>query len=397
MRILTICATLTCFALSKISVAQLNPKLNFGVRGTLNFCTVGSSVSKYNGDGYYSLGLFGAYQLTPSLKIAAEPTFSRYGFRERQIDAQYSYSYIDINLNTYFALFGDDAIQLYLGLRPGMLLQFQGEQLKNGAYESFDVPQDQNKKNQLDFGVNAGVAIRLSPVVSFELGYSGSLTNQTDNSQIKGRPSVVEATLKLNAVDLKKYLDNKDAVIHQQIKQLQKGTVLVMLPTLSSKELSKLSVADQTFAENELRIRNLRVIQEFKKHFSFAPVLFFLDSSANKVSMGVTEGVFVNSNLEPDTTIKLADPSNYIIASFCNDLYGYNQRINYGLFVYDAKMVQLGKPFTVPGQMFGLFTDGDPVNYFRTKRINYSTMPFDRMIKKLNSRLIRYAEFEATN
>jgi hypothetical protein len=62
--------------------------------------------------------------------------------------------------------------------------------------------------------------------------------------------------------------------------------------------------------------------------------------------------------------------------------------------VYDSKLNQLGKPFTLPAQMFGLYSDGDPANYFKTRKQNYTTMPFDRMVKKLNSRLIRYAEFD---
>ena len=84
---------------------------------------------------------------------------------------------------------------------------------------------------------------------------------------------------------------------------------------------------------------------------------------------------------------------NFMVASFCNDLYNYSDRISYGLFIYDNKMNQMGKPYTIPGQMFGLYTDGDPQNYFKTKRINYTNMPFDRMIRKFNSRMIRYAEF----
>lgn len=378
-------------------MAQISPKIDFGVRGSLNFCTIGNNVGKYNGGGEYSLGMFAAYNYKSNLKVAIEPTYTQYTFRERQIDAQYSYSYVDINLNHYFGLFGDDALQFYIGLRPGLLLQFNGEQIKNGTYESFEVVNNKNKSNQLDLGINAGVTVKLSPVVSFELGYMYSATDQTDNSQIKGRPSVIEASLKLHAVDLRKYLDNRDVATRTQLQELHKGSLLVMLPTLSDKELNKLNDADKTFALNEIRIRNLKVIQEFKRYFTFAPVYFFMDSSANKVSLGSIDGIFVNNNLESDTSIKINTPGNYFIASFCNDLYGYNQRINYGLFVYNAKMEQLGKPYTVPGQMFGLFTDGDPVNYFRTKRLNFVNMPYDKMIKKLSGRLTRYAEFDNSN
>jgi hypothetical protein len=386
----------TCSLMLNYSQAQVSPKFNFGVRGTLNFSTIGTQVAKYNGGSYYSAGVFGTYKVYKGITLAAEPTFTMSSFKERQADNQFTYSHLDFNLNSYFSLLkDDDVLKFYLGIRPGILLNFRSETLLNGNYVKSDLAANKNSNNQIDFGINTGFAIQLSPVVSFELGYLWSLSNQTDNSQIKGRNSLIEATIKLNAVDLKKLLDSKEVTIKAQVQQLRKGALLVMLPTVTEKELAKYSLeGDKQFVINELRLRNHRVITEFSKHFTFTPVYFFLDSSASKVSMGQVNGVFINKNQDPDTTIVLPTPNNYFIASFCSDLYGYSQRISYGLFVYDSKLNQLGKPFTVPAQMFGLYSDGDPANYFKTRKQNYTTMPFDRMVKKLNSRLIRSAEFD---
>lgn len=385
-----------CYVTLSSVQAQINHKFNFGVRGTLNFSTIGTEISKYNGGSYYSAGVFGTYKIKNRITLAAEPTFTVSSFKERQADNQFTYTNIDLNLNSYFSLFkDDDVLRFYLGIRPSMLLNFKAETLLNGNYVKTDVAANKNTNNQLDFGINTGFAVQLSPVVSFELGYMWSITNQTDNSQIKGRNSLVEATLKLNAVDLKQLLDNKEISVKTQIQVLRKGALLVMLPTVNEKELAKYNLeGDKQYVINELKLRNHRVITEFLKHYTFTPVYFFLDSNANKVSMGQVKGVFINKNQEPDSTIVLPTPNNYFIASFCNDLYGYSQRISYGLFVYDSKLMQLGKPFTVPAQMFGLYSDGDPANYFKTRKQNFTTMPFDRMVKKLNSRLIRYADFD---
>ena len=391
-----ILAIVFCFLMLSNIQAQINHKFNFGVRGTLNFSTIGTEVAKYNGGSYYSAGVFASYKVKNRITLAAEPTFTMSSFKERQADNQFTYSNFDLNLNSYFSLFKEDEVlRFYLGVRPSMLLNFKAETLLNGNYVKTDVAANKNTNNQLDFGINTGFSVQLSPVVSFELGYMWSLTNQTDNSQIKGRNSLVEATLKLNAVDLKQLLDSKEITLKTQIQELRKGALLVMLPTVTEKELAKYNLeGDKQFVINELKLRNHRVITEFLKHFTFTPVYFFLDSNASKVSMGQVNGVFINKNQEPDSNIVLSTPNNYFIASFCNDLYGYSQRISYGLFVYDAKLIQLGKPFTVPAQMFGLYNDGDPANYFKTRKQNFTTMPFDRMIKKLNSRLIRYAEFD---
>ncbi|TAE78350.1 MAG: hypothetical protein EAY81_12045, partial [Bacteroidetes bacterium] len=165
--------------------------------------------------------------------------------------------------------------------------------------------------------------------------------------------------------------------------------------TLTEKDLARFTNSgDRAFAVNELKLRNLRVMREFRKHYTFTPVFFFFDTEVDKVIANAFDGVFLNDNMEPDNSIKLENPANFFVASFCNDLSNYTQRISYGLFVYDDKMIQLEKPFNVPGQVFGLYTSGDPVNYFRTKRQSYINMPFEKMIKKFSARMTRYAEFE---
>jgi hypothetical protein len=356
--------------------------------------TIGSQYGKYNGSGFYSLGAFGSKKMTNLITLAIEPTYTITGFKEKQNDNRYTLQHLDINLNTYFSLFGDDALRLFLGVRPGYLLGARSETIKGGSYVKADAINNTNKSGQLDMAINAGLSVQLSQVVNFELGYTFSATNKNDNTLIQGRTSTLEMTLKLNAVDLKRLLDNREITLKEQIQQYQKGILFVMLPTLSEKDLAKFTIEDdRSYAINELRVRNLKVINEFKRHYSFTPIYFFLDSNVNQIVMGNWGNIFLNSNLEIDNSIVAPHTNNFMVASFCNDLFAYSDRISYGLFVYDYKMNQLGKPYTIPGQMFGLFTDGDPQNYFKTKRINYTTMPFDRMIRKFNSRMTRYAEF----
>lgn len=367
---------------------------DYGVRASLNMSTIGTQYGKYNGSGFYSLGAFGSRKMTNVITLAVEPTYTITGFKEKQNDNRYTLQHLDVNLNTYFSLFGDDALRLFLGVRLGYLLGKRSETIKEGSYVKADAINNTNKSGQIDLGINAGLSVQLSQVVNFELGYTYGATNNNDNTLIQGRTSTIEMTLKLNAVDLKRLLDNREVTLKEQIQQYQKGILFVMLPTLSEKDLSKYTIdGDRSYAVNELRVRNLKVINEFKRHYSFTPIYFFADSNVNQIVMGNWGSIFLNSNLEIDSSITAPPTTNFMVASFCNDLFAYSDRISYGLFVYDNKMNQLGKPYTIPGQMFGLFTDGDPQNYFKTRRINYTTMPFDRMIRKFNSRMTRYAEF----
>ncbi len=369
-------------------------KIKYGTRASLNLSTIGTQYGKYNGSGNYSAGLFINYSALNSLSLAIEPTFTQSGFREKQTDSKYTYQHLDFNLNAYLSLFGDDALMFYLGIRPAYLLNFKSETLNNGNYVRSNLNENKNQNGQLELGINAGFAVQLSSVVNFEIGYMYSATNFNNNTQLKGRPSLVEITLKLNVVDLANIIENREKTAKEQIKNYQKGILLVMLPTLTDKDLLKIKdEGDRAYAVNELRIRNLKVINEFLKGYTFTPVYFFADTNVNKVVTGNFDGIFLDRNLNLDTTIKPTKTNDVLIASFCSDLYNYSEKISYGLFVYDSQLNQLQKPYTIPSQMFGLYSDGDPMNYFKTKRINYTNMPFERMIKKFNSRMIRYANF----
>jgi hypothetical protein len=393
-----ICAFLILGSLNMASaqIIQQNPKkIDFGIKGSLNFSRLKPRYDKYLGQTKGSLGAFINYHIDRYTAISFEPTYTSCSFKEKQADNRYSFGYLDFNLNTYFNAFRSDDISLYFGLRPALLLSPKSEVLVDGDYIKSDVPGFKSKEGQWDFGINLGMAVRLTKVVTFEAGYCWSATNKTTNDRVQGRPSLVELTLKINAVDLKNVLDNQEIGTKEKIQSYRKGALLVMLPTLTEKELARFaSYGDKEFARNEIKIRNLKVIREFRKHYTFTPVYFFMDSDVDKVLANSTTGIFVNDNLENDTSIQLANPSNFFVASFCNDLSSYTQRISYGLFIYDNKMVQLEKPFNVPSQMFGLYTSGDPVNYFKTKRQSYINMPFDRMIKKFSARMTRFAEFE---
>ena len=116
-----------------------------------------------------------------------------------------------------------------------------------------------------------------------------------------------------------------------------------------------------------------------------------MDTSAYKVISKNFNNVFVNSELIVDPYIK-PDSSNFFVASFCDDISAYTAKHQYGLFVYDDQINQLPKPFNVPANLIGANLEGDPINFFRKRRYNYSIMPFEKIIVKLNNRLLHYKD-----
>jgi hypothetical protein len=281
------------------------------------------------------------------------------------------------------------------GIRPSYLMSYNSQVFERGNYSNKTLSINKNEKGRIDATAMIGVSVALSPVVNLEMMYNYGLTNKNAESQVLGRPSTVEINIRLNAVALKRSLDNKDETIQEQVENCHKGVVLVMLITPNEKEINRLKAAgkyaDAELIENDLKLRNAKVIKEFNKNFAFAPVYYFMDSSIYKVISGNLKGVFVNYNIQSDTAIKV-NTSNFVIASFCEDVSEYTKRKHFGLFVYDKGMNQLEKPFNHPNQLASPIFDYVVVNNIENKsrKPSYITVPFDKLISKLNSRLFGF-------
>lgn len=370
---------------------------SYGVKATLNYSMSGTRYGKYSGLGQYSLGLFGSTRYN-WLSITVEPAFSVVSFREQQSDNRYVHYFADLSAIAYAEPFSTSALKFYLGIRPSYLLAHQTEVFNNGVYTDVsDDSRNKNKNGQINMGVSAGVAVSLSDVVDFELGYFHSFSEQTDLNQVKGRPSTVELTLRLNAINLRNRLTAKQKTIQESVQTFKRGDLYVMLMTPNQKEIDRLRKAGAdtiiTEIENELRMRNLKIMNTFKSNYSFNTVRFFMDTSVYKLLSGNRSGIFVNTFFEPDTA-QVSDTTPFLIGSFCDDISDYTKKYVFGFYMYDPTMKQLEKPFNVPGNMFSVFSEGDPFNYLRRKRYNYFDLPYDKIIKKFDSRMNRFLYLE---
>lgn len=388
-------ALYTFSAMAQIEKKDADP-LGYGLKLGANFPTIGAKYEEFNGLAGISMGLFFTKPLNHHFSWYIEPAFSSVGFRNTANETRFNAYYFDAgcfmyyypsSYNTDFAFIG--------GIRPSIMITHNSQEFELGSYNTKDLSINQNEDGRVDGSILLGVGMALSPVVNLELLYAQSITNQNTPDKVMGRPSTVELNLRLNAVALKRALDGQSQSVSEMVQEYHKGVMLVMLVTPNEKEINRLLREHKTdevdMIRAEIKTRNARVMSEFNRNFSFAPVFYFMDTSVYKVISGNIDGIFVNGNMDPDPAIKV-NTENYFIASFCNDISDYTKRGHFGLFVYDKHMNQLEKPFNHPNQLASPVFDYVVVNKAENKsrRPSYSTVPFARLIGKFNTRLFRY-------
>jgi hypothetical protein len=112
-----------------------------------------------------------------------------------------------------------------------------------------------------------------------------------------------------------------------------------------------------------------------------------MNDRAYDINKGNFDKVFLDDNLKIKEGVSL-DTSNYFIGSFVEDVSEYTHKLGYGLYLYDTKFIQLGKPYNSGTNSLGIYIGGDPMNYFRrVKTSGYFPEDFRKVIKKVNDRL----------
>lgn len=393
--ILILLSAVVSSAQSQLKKEDTEP-MGYGIKMGVNIPTIGAQHSIYGGLAGISIGCFFNKPINQHFSWYLEPSFSTVAFRNTENDNRFNNSYFDAGAFIYYypSAYNTD-IALIGGVRPSYLLSSTSQVFEIGTYNNKKLAINQNAEGRIDGTAMLGVGVSLSPVINLELIYNHGLTNKNNENRVLGRSSTVDLNLRINAVALKKSIEGRNQSLEEQIQQYHKGVLLVMLVTPNEKEVKRLKDANKLeeveLLMNDIKQRNSKVIKEFSKSFSFAPVFFFMDSNIYKVISGNLNGIFVNANLQSDTSIKV-QTDNYFIASFCEDISEYTKRRHYGLFVYDKQMNQLEKPFNHPNQLASPVFDYVVVNNKenRTRRQSYVTVPFDRLIGKFNTRLFRY-------
>jgi hypothetical protein len=240
-------------------------------------------------------------------------------------------------------------------------------------------------------GITAGISLSLGQVARFETKYTWGSTAQLSPGFLKGKPSLLEFGLKLSAVNLSKLIQNKDESFDNQLKKLNSSKLLVMLETPNEKLIAKLRADNNTTQIDNIiayqQATNLAVKNAFIKFFNFSDIAFFYDSNAYLVSTGNSSKAIANCEFNTNATTQ--NDTAFYIAAFCNDFSPISQKIDYGLYFYDAKFLLLNKPFNLPTNHLGVFPNGDPLAYFKRLSVLRNVADFNRIVFKANARLMR--------
>lgn len=107
-----------------------------------------------------------------------------------------------------------------------------------------------------------------------------------------------------------------DELAANYIRQLKDGVVLVRLKT-SNLQVAKLIELGKVEEAKEKVIlqqeKNLKIVKSFSKYFNFCKVYFFYSNNSELVKQKKTEGIFLDLNLNVDSSIKLNEVNVFIV------------------------------------------------------------------------------------
>ena len=207
-----------------------------------------------------------------------------------------------------------------------------------------------------------------------------------------------------------------------QIQELKEGVLLVRLKTSQPKidALRKVGFEKKASKVEQYQLeQNKAILNAFKEKYDFSKVQFFYSYNSNNIRKGTFNGIFLNENLEVDSSI-IIDSSTYIytaeLANIEQDtakfLYDYHSSVDgnftekrtpmyYGgtnlsfksIVVKDNQFNQLCRPFPYYSRYIGESIRRYPeqVLFFGAIIIPLiSSYTLDQSVEKLNKKLYKY-------
>lgn len=321
-------------------------------------------------------------------------------------------------LNLYLELNGCaqvsiiDPICINAGLSFGALtnqMRVTNSQLKWFGYEY-----DGNSGYQSELNIITGLEMCFTPNSRILFNYNIPITKAKHrnfqigfkillNNRIPRKSKKVECRKKAEA----------------EIKQLHAGILLVRLKTSNNKikALKQVGLLERASeVANKQVIINKKIVQAFNNYFTFCPVVFFNDTSSRRVLAKDYSNIFLNDNLEIDTSIHINKEQAIFTAEFdmiTQDTtthlshYSWNRNTkkidaNYytsssdddfmALIIKDENFIQLNRPFRFQVRAAFISVDEHPEElliiaplFLLGLKTNYN-----KTVEKMNRNLFNY-------
>lgn len=189
-----------------------------------------------------------------------------------------------------------------------------------------------------------GAEVRLTEYAHFALNYIHPVrTKATSNVHLS-------LLLTINADD-KAPTDrmmSRDKA-YRQIADLRTGVLLVRLATGKNRIEALRNQGKEEEAKKlaaDLRQMNETVMRAFKNTYNFSRVEFFYSDDSRKVRKGRYEGILLNEDLKPDSSIRIRPQDPVFVAEFGSVSKGTGGGMNFSaLVVMDSRFNMLEKPF----------------------------------------------------
>lgn len=392
----------------KLLLHKMDPNnFNFGVGIDGNFNLIGADFGNRVGNFMPRMSIFftkplNKFYINKFISMwdySVEPVAVNFiESRDKTTDNQFGGYYFDPSFSFHFVPDRSSAdFRLLFGFRPSYLMYSYSQTLQNGTYSLVQggLESNKNKAGDIDLAGMVGFSFKFSQIGNFEVKYVHSFTNNNTVNYVQGRPNTLEVGVKLSAVQIGRALFDADAEIKKQVLKLNRGTLLIMFPTPNINEVNALKRMGRFDDANQLYflqdLTNKMVIEKMKVEYKYSKILFFSDTSINKILAKDFTNVFINENYETIERPETFDSTNFLIASFCFDVSEYSSRnkLAYGLHVYDEKMQLLSKPFNTMRNDMGLVQGNNVIADLLGKKTLFTPQEYETVVRKFNDRLLK--------
>jgi len=291
-----------------------------------------------------------------------------YSIKGSQTNNRIDYRNSYLGLFIHYQYFISPDFSINIGPQYSILLRsnkINGDnKTKTTAYNNF-------LSGEIGFDYRLQKNVRLG--LHYEYPYNTNKHNIWPNLKLKLSISINEDIFKKE----KKIARKK--IAYKKIKSLRKNVLLVKLRSYK-RQIMLAEKNNNTELKNKIISRrdseNKRIINAFNKNFKFCPVYFFYSYDIKKVLNNDFNNVFLNTNLQKDTSIHFSSKE-YFIAEFgelSSDKNNSTDFSNYGLHIRDEKLNVIPKPF--PSFISGYFA--------------FAKRDYNDMVKILDQRLSLY-------
>lgn len=259
--------------------------------------------------------------------------------------------------------------------------------------------------HETELNLLAGLEFKLQENVNLAMNYS----IPTENGNISHLQLAIHIALTERSSQGPTYKQERAYASQRQIVSLKQNVLLVRLQTSEHKVNAYLRAGEDSKAA-EVRTRqeveNKKIIRAFRKHFDFCEVKFFYSNHSGRVKQRQFEGIFLDDELNVDSSIVLGTGTVFLTADFGHiDGTGGQQPDRdtrsssppsgigfYALRIMDDRFVPLDKPFPyfTRASHKTMAQHPEQLLFVAIPFLTTMTWSYDGTVRRMNRKLGRY-------